>query len=158
MTVRFITRTAVLLALTVIFQAFHAPQLITGTLVNAMLLISAGFVGTWSGVIIGLFTPVLAFLFGIMKFPPMIPFIMIGNAVYVLVFSSLKNKPVSMVLGSVVKFLWLSATVYFMLPLFGVKVPALMVQMFTFPQLATAIMGGVLALIVLVFLRKNLVE
>jgi hypothetical protein len=45
-----------------------------------------------------------------------------------------------------------------MLPLFGVKVPALMVQMFTFPQLATAIMGGVLALIVLVFLRKNLVE
>jgi len=84
MSVRFITRTAILLALTVIFQSFRAPQLITGTLVNGMLLISAGYVGMWSGVIIGLFTPVLAFLFGIMKFPPMIPFIMIGNALYVL--------------------------------------------------------------------------
>jgi len=112
----------------------------------------------WSGVIIGLFTPVLAFLFGIMKFPPMIPFIMIGNALYVLVFSGMKNKPVGMVLGSLVKFLWLSASVYYMLPLFGVKAPAVLVEMFTFPQLATAVMGGVLALLVLGLLKKSLVE
>jgi len=158
MSVRFITRTAILLALTVIFQSFRAPQLITGTLVNGMLLISAGYVGMWSGVIIGLFTPVLAFLFVIMKFPPMIPFIMIGNALYVLVFSGMRNKPVGMVLGSVVKFLWLSASVYYMLPLFGVKAPAALVDMFTFPQLATAVMGGVLALLVLGLLKKSLVE
>ncbi len=158
MSVRFITRTAILLALTVIFQSFRAPQLITGTLVNGMLLISAGYVGMWSGVIIGLFTPVLAFLFGIMKFPPVIPFIMVGNALYVLVFSGMRNKPVGMVLGSVVKFLWLSASVYYMLPLFGVKAPAVLVEMFTFPQLATAVMGGVLALLVLGLLKKSLVE
>jgi len=123
-----------------------------------MLLISAGYVGMWSGVIIGLFTPVLAFLFGIMKFPPMIPFIMIGNALYVLAFSGMRNKPVGMVLGSLVKFLWLSASVYYMLPLFGVKAPAVLVEMFTFPQLATAVMGGVLALLVLGLLKKSLVE
>jgi len=158
MSVQFITRTAILLALTMIFQSFRAPQLITGTLVNGMLLISAGYVGMWSGVIIGLFTPVLAFLFGIMKFPPMIPFIMIGNALYVLVFSGMRNKPIGMVLGSLVKFLWLSASVYYMLPLFGVKAPAALVEMFTFPQLATAVMGGVLALLVLGLLKKSLVE
>jgi len=158
MSVQFITRTALLLALTMIFQSFRAPQLVTGTLVNGMLLISAGYVGMWSGVIIGLFTPVLAFVFGIMKFPPMMPFIMIGNALYVLVFTGMKNKPVGMVLGSLVKFLWLSASVYYMLPLFGVKAPAVLVEMFTFPQLATAVMGGVLALLVLGLLKKSLVE
>jgi len=42
-----------------------------------------------------------------------------------------------------VKFLWLSASVYYMLPLFGVKAPAVLVEMFTFPQLATAVMGGI---------------
>jgi len=82
----------------------------------------------WSGVIIGLFT-LFGFLFGIMKFPPMIPFIMIGNALYVLVFSGMRNKPIGMVLGSLVKFLWLSASVYYMLPLFGVKAPAALVEM-----------------------------
>lgn len=158
MSVQFITRTAILLALTMIFQSFRAPQLVTGTLVNGMLLISAGYVGMWSGVIIGLFTPVLAFLFGIMKFPPMIPFIMIGNALYVLVFSGMRNKPIGMVLGSLVKFLWLSASVYYMLPLFGVKAPAALVEMFTFPQLATAVMGGILALLVLSLLKKSLLE
>jgi hypothetical protein len=158
MSVRFITRTAILLALTVIFQSFRAPQLITGTLVNAMLLISAGFVGMWSGVVISLLTPVIAFLFGIMKFPLMIPFIMVGNAIYVIIFSLFRNKPIGMVLGAFVKFLWLSASVYFMLPWFGVKVPALVVQMFSFPQLMTAILGGVLSLAVLAALRKNLVE
>lgn len=158
MSVQFITRTAILLALTVIFQSFRAPQLVTGTLVNGMLLISAGYVGMWSGVIIGLLTPVLAFLFGIMKFPPMIPFIMVGNALYVLVFSGMKNKPVGMVLGSLVKFLWLSTSVYYMLPLFGVKAPVALVEMFTFPQLATAVMGGILALLVLSLLKKSLLE
>lgn len=158
MSVQFITRTAILLALTVIFQSFRAPQLVTGTLVNGMLLISAGYVGMWSGVIIGLLTPVLAFLFGIMKFPPMIPFIMVGNALYVLVFSGMKNKPVGMVLGSLVKFLWLSGSVYYVLPLFGVKAPVALVEMFTFPQLATAVMGGILALLVLSLLKKSLLE
>jgi len=109
MSVRFITRTAILLALTVIFQSFRAPQLITGTLVNGMLLISAGYVGMWSGVIIGLFTPVLAF-FWHNEVPSHDSFIMIGNALYVLVFSGMRNKPIGMVLGSLVKFLWLSAS------------------------------------------------
>jgi len=45
-----------------------------------------------------------------------------------------------------------------MLPLFGVKAPAALVEMFTFPQLATAVMGGVLALLVLGLLKKSLVE
>jgi len=54
--------------------------------------------------------------------------------------------------------LWLSASVYYMLPLFGVKAPAALVEMFTFPQLATAVMGGVLALLVLGLLKKSLVE
>jgi len=79
------------------------------------------------------------------------------NALYVLVFSGMRNKPVGMVLGSVVKFLWLSASVYTCFrcwcessSCFGRDVHV--------PQLATAVMGGVLALLVLGLLKKSLVE
>lgn len=92
MNVKFLTRTAILLAITLIFQFLKMPQLITGSIVNAMLLIAAGTVGMWSGIIIGLLTPVIAFLVGIMGFPLMIPFIMVGNGLYVMLFSTQKTK------------------------------------------------------------------
>ncbi|QSZ27729.1 ECF transporter S component [Aceticella autotrophica] len=144
---QFITRTAVLLAITIIIQFIKMPQLITGSLVNTMLIIAAGLVGMWSGITIGLLTPIIAFAVGIMGFPIMIPFIMIGNALYVLLYSLIKNKIVSMIIGSIVKFLWLSISVKYLLNLFNVKVPLKIVQAFTLPQLITALTGGIIALI-----------
>ncbi|ABY91569.1 ECF transporter S component [Thermoanaerobacter sp. X514] len=154
MNTKFITRTAILLAITLIFQFLKMPQLITGSIVNAMLLIAAGTVGMWSGIIIGLLTPVIAFLVGIMGFPLMIPFIMVGNGLYVMLFSTQKNKVIGMIVGAVVKFIWLALSVKYIIQLFNVKVPLKIVQAFTFPQLITALIGGIVALIITAFLQN----
>ncbi|HHV74944.1 MAG TPA: ECF transporter S component [Thermoanaerobacterium sp.] len=149
---RFITRTAILLAITIIVQFIKMPQLITGSIVNAMLIISAYFVGIWSGVSIGLLTPIIAFLVGLMGFPILIPFIMIGNTLYVVLFKTVKNNIIGMIAGAVVKFLWLAASVKYILAWFNVNVPQKIVAAFTFPQLATAIIGGILSIFLIFIL------
>lgn len=154
MNAKFITRTAILLALTLIFQFLKLPQLITGSIVNAMLLIAAGTVSIWSGITIGLLTPVIAFLTGIMGFPLMIPFIMAGNALYVMLFAIQKNKTIGMIAGATLKFIWLALSVKYIIQLFGIKVPLKIVQAFTLPQLITAIIGGILAIIIIALLEN----
>lgn len=149
---KFITRTAILLALTIIVQFIKMPQLVTGSIVNAMLIVSAYFVTVWSGITIGLLTPIIAFLVGLMGFPMLIPFIMIGNALYVVLFSAIKNNIIGMITGAVVKFLWLAASVKYILVMFGVKVPQKIAAAFTFPQLATAIIGGILSIFLIFIL------
>ncbi|MCP2241102.1 ECF transporter S component [Thermoanaerobacterium thermosaccharolyticum] len=151
---KFITRTAILLAITIIVQFIKMPQLITGSIVNAMLIISAYFVGIWSGVSIGLLTPIIAFLVGLMSFPILIPFIMMGNALYVILFSTVKNNIIGMMIGAVVKFLWLAVSVKYILTWFNVNVPQKIVAAFTLPQLITAIIGGIIG-ILLIFILKN---
>lgn len=147
-------RTALLLALTLIVQSFKMPQLITGSLVNAMLIIAAGTVGMYSGISIGLLTPVIAFFVGILKFPPMIPFIMIGNALYAWIFSSQKNIIFGISLASVVKYLWFLISVKYILKSLSIKVPALVVQTFTLPQLFTAFLGGIIGSTIILLLKK----
>jgi len=154
MNTKFMTRTAILLAITIVFQFMKMPQLVTGSVVNAMLLIAAGTVGMWSGIIIGCLTPIIAFLVGIMGFPLMIPFIMIGNSLYVMLFSMQKNKILGMILGALVKFIWLAISVKYIIQLFNVKVPLKIVQAFTTPQFVTAIIGGILGLIVISLLEN----
>lgn len=151
--VRFITRTALLLALTIIVQFLKMPQLITGSAVNAMLIISAGVVGVWSGISIGLLTPIIAFIVGIMGFPVLIPFIMVGNGLYVWLYSCIKNKIIGFIAGSLVKFLWLSASVKYVLQWFGIKVPVKIVQAFTLPQLFTAVVGGIIGITIVTILN-----
>jgi len=72
-----VTQTAMFFALTLLVQAFGFPQMLTGPLVNAFLLLSTIFSGILSGIIIGLFTPWVALLRGILPAPlgPMVPFI-----------------------------------------------------------------------------------
>lgn len=146
----FLTRTAVLLALTLAIQMIGMPQYATGPLVNTMLYIAATFVGIWGGVAIGIVTPVVAFMRGILPAPlsPMIPYIAAGNAVLVIVFGLLERRGrlaaiAGVVAASVVKFLVLSSAVRFVVQ---VK-PAIAKAMQT-PQLFTALAGGAIALIV----------
>ena len=67
MNLKFFTRTAILLALTLAFQMLKLPQPMTGPAVNAMLFISTAAVGIWGGVIIGALTPWIAFINGILN-------------------------------------------------------------------------------------------
>ncbi len=146
----FLTRTAVLLALTLAIQMAGMPQYATGPLVNTMLYVAATFVGIGGGVAIGLVTPVVAFVRGILLPPlgPMIPYIALGNAVLVIVFGLLERKGrlaaiLGVVLASVAKFLVLSTAVRFV-----VEVKPAIARAMQAPQLFTALAGGAIALIV----------
>lgn len=146
----FLTRTAVLLALTLAIQMVGMPQYATGPLVNTMLYIAATFVGIWSGVVIGVVTPTIAFWRGILPPPlgPMVPFIALGNAALVIVFGLLERRGklaaiVGIIAASVLKFLVLSSAVRFV-----VEVKPAVAKMMQTPQLLTALAGGAIAFIV----------
>ena len=91
--VQFITRTAILTALTLAIQMIGMPQYATGPLVNTMLYIGVTFVGILGGVIIGLITPIVAFWYGILPalLGPMVPFIALGNAVLVIIYGLVRK-------------------------------------------------------------------
>lgn len=146
--IKLITRTALLLALTIAFQSLKFGQFFTGPLVNAVLLISAYTVGWPSGVIIGAATPWIALLVGILKaaLAPAIPFIMLGNALLVIVFYFLKplNSYLAVLVSAFIKFGVLYIATMYILHLNPAVSSALQ-----FPQLITAMVGGFLALIVI---------
>ncbi len=145
--IKFITRTGILLAVALVVQMGGFPQPITGPLINTILYLAALLVGSWSGIIIGVCTPVIAFMRGILPPPlgPMIPFIALGNGVLVVVFSLLKgkNKILGIILASLVKYAILATTVKFI-----VDVPDKIAQIMSLPQLFTALIGGGVALLV----------
>ena len=146
MTTKTLTRTAMLLALTLAIQAFRFPPMITGPLVNFMLVLSVLLVGTAGGVFIGGVTPLVALLTGILPAPmaPAVPFIMAGNAVLCLIVGAFPNtaklQAMGVVLGSFAKFAVIGGAASFVLTL-----PAPAAQMLVFPQLTNALLGGLFA-------------
>jgi len=155
--IRKMSRTAILLAIALVFQMGGFPQFITGPLVNTVLYLAAMIVGWQGGIIIGIFTPVLAAMRGILP-PPLtllIPFIALGNAMLVILFFLLKskNKIASIIIASVAKFLVLVSAV----KLF-VQVPPAIAQMMSFPQLVTALAGGFIALLIISIFKKAKID
>lgn len=168
---RFWTRTAILLAVALAFQMGGLPQPVTGPAINAILLIAVGLIGPVAAVIIGAFTPIIAFVRGILPPPlgPLIPAIVFGNALYAIVFffitwSRRRTKPASaqikvfsiptilaVMAGALAKFFILAWAVNFM-----VQVPEPVAQMMSLPQLYTALAGGGIALLVLKALPESL--
>ena len=156
--------TALLLAIALVFQigfrAFAQPAV--GPLVNMMLILSALFVGMSGAIAIGLLTHVIAFLVGIMPLFPLVPIIMVGNTVLVIIFSLIAKKKdnISMGIGVIVaalaKFVFLALSVRYLLILFVPKVPQPLVLAMSLPQLYTALIGGVAALILFKFMPKNI--
>jgi len=155
---RFWTRTAILLALALVFQMGGFPQPVTGPVINAVLFISVLTVNPFSGAAIGVLTPLIAFVRGILPPPlaPMIPFIAAGNVLLVFAFKFIGSlvrvdfkQPLSgsglvaIFLSSLLKFSLLAGAVRFL-----IEVPAPVSQIMTLPQLYTAVTGGILALIV----------
>ncbi|MFW6308716.1 MAG: ECF transporter S component [bacterium] len=151
---QWLTRTAIMLAIALVFQLGGFHQFITGPVVNMVLYFSALVLGAGSGVVIGLLTPLIAFLVGILKAPLVliIPFIMAGNALLVIIFYLLKEKSIflGVIVASLAKFLLLGGAVRLI-----VDVPEKVGQAFFYPQLVTALAGGVLAWIVYKIMVAN---
>jgi len=142
--------------------AFVAPffhnQFITGPIVNATLFISTALLGTQAGIMVGLMPSVIALSVGTLPAPlaPMVPYIMLSNTILVVVFGLLSKKYFTAVVSSsVLKFIFLYATSYLVVGLLQNKQLAESVAvMMSWPQLITALAGGLLAYSFLKF-RKS---
>ena len=175
--IRWITETAIMLALLVTLQAMTKPagQFVTGSCVNAVLAVSVLVGGLASGVTVALISPVMAFLLGIAPQILTVPAIMVGNTVFVLLLhfladptgKNLGKQAAAWIVAAVAKF----AALYFIvvkivcgllsesLLASGVmKQPMLkaLPATFSWPQLVTALIGGAVALLIVPVIRKAL--
>lgn len=150
-TTKMITRSAMILALSIAVQAVKLPQPVTGPLINTLLLMAVAMAGPLGAVLVGVCTPLFALLFGIMPFAPAAPVIMLGNASLAIVFARLIKKPVwGVIAAAFAKYGIMALMVFYLLPgLFQINIPAKLAAALTTPQLFTALGGGILALIIL---------
>ena len=175
--IRWITETAIMLALLVTLQSLTKPmgQLVTGSCVNTVLAVSALVGGLSCGATVALISPVLAFLLHIAPQVLTVPAIMVGNTVYVVLLSLLADKSgknllkqlIAWVTAAAAKFASLYAIVVWLIC--GVLAQHLMASgmlkepmlkalpaTFSWPQLITALIGGAVALLIVPVLRKAL--
>ena len=171
--IRWITETAIMLALLVTLQAVTKPmgQLVTGSCVNAVLAVSALVGGLSCGITVALISPVLGIAPQILT----VPAIMVGNTVYVVLLSLLADKTgknlvkqaIAWVAAAAAKFAALYAIVVLLicgvlsqsLLDAGVMKPPMLQALpatFSWPQLFTALIGGAVALAIVPVLRKAL--
>jgi len=175
--IRWITETAVLLAVLITLQALTKPlgQIVTGSCVNAVLAVAALVGGLGSGITIALISPVMAYMLNIAPQVLTVPAIMVGNTVYVAILCLLADKKgehmfahvVGWILASFTKFCVLYSVVKWVIC--GLLAPALMGAgllkepmlkalpiTFGLPQLLTALIGGGVAMLIVPVLRKAL--
>ena len=180
--IRWITETAVMLALLVSLQALTKGfgQLVTGSCVNAVLAVSTLVGGLGCGLTVALISPVLAFLLGIAPQIITVPAIMAGNALFVWLLHLLADKTGKHLIKQVAAWLVAAVAKFAALYLLVVQVicglasgvllgqklgeavllaPPMLEKlpaMFTWPQLVTALIGGGAALAITPLLRKAL--
>lgn len=174
MTTKWLTRTALLLALTLLFQSLRSliplptdlSLFIVGSLVNGSLLVTTHMVGLNSGIIISIITPVVAFFQGHLAFPVLIPIVALGNIILVFLYHILRKKSqwIALISGALIKTVFLYfAIVHFALPVLIVPtIPTKQAEVllkvmsfnFSWPQIITAMIGGILAFSIIPVLTK----
>ena len=170
--IKWITRTALCTALVLLAQMigkllpagaviagpFSLNQLITGSLVNLVLILAAASAGVWSGVTCGVISSILAALLGMTPVPFIVPAIALGNAVIAAAawflftrFNGTGIRAAGVVLGAAAKcaVLWLTVPALLgILPDIPPKQVQMLSVMFSWPQFVTAMIAGMLALLV----------
>ena len=160
-------KSALFLAIAIVFQTIgksfpQLSQFITGPIINAILLITICVCDRWWAVGVGILTPALAGLTGQLAAPlvPFIPFIMAGNALFILIFSLFINykrygKYIGIIPAAFLKFGFLYLSVTYIIRLFNIKIPPKVAAAMGVPQLVTALIGGVLACFIIEALKKR---
>ena len=142
-------------------------QFITGSIVNAILILALFLVGVRSALVLCLIPSMMALSGGLLPaiLAPVVPFIMIGNVMLVLCVdyalgrqitsNNAKNYWVGVLIGASLKFTFLFFSVNFISKLLiNQELAVKVAQMMSWPQFATAITGGMIAWCVLRFLNK----
>ncbi len=147
-------------AIAVIFGPFSVKQLITGTLVNTILLVFTARAGLISGALIGILSALMAPLLGISQLA-IAPLVALGNAVLCALYRPLSKRMhhfAAAAAGAVCKcaFLWLTVPPALQAAGFPAKQAAMLSVMFSWPQAVTALCGGLLSWPILARLNKAL--
>jgi len=167
-TILWITQSAVLIALLVSWQAVSKSipgTLVTGTGVNFILIIATVVCSLKTGLTVAGISPIMVMLLGIM--PPfwiLVPLIAIGNVALVLIWhlSSTQGpviaaRVIALFIGAGVKFAVLYLGINIIVPnVFKLQLPPPVLVAFSFPQLITASIGGLLALGAIPLLERAL--
>jgi riboflavin transporter len=154
------------LSLTATFLPFVIHiQWVTGPLVNALLILILFIVGLRSALVMCFVPSLMALAGGLLPFAlaPVIPFIMLGNVVFILAvdyfYKSAKKEIngfwIGVAIGAALKylFIWFNANLmvtYFMHNELGVA----MARLVSWPQFATAVAGGAIAWVILKWLKR----
>jgi hypothetical protein len=145
-----------------VFAPLLKFQLVSGSLVNAVLFISTVLLGVQSAIFIGLIPSLFALTIGLLPVAlvPMVPFIVTSNAILVLIFSFLRKKNfwLGVISASIVKFVFLFASSSLLVSFISNKQTVIAAaKMMSLPQLFTALAGGLIAYLFLrLFKGKNL--
>lgn len=137
-------------------------QAITGTVVNATLFLAVALLGFRTAIFVAIVPSLIALSIGQLPaiLAPMVPFIMAGNIILMYIFSKLKDSNYWFRVGSAsfLKFIFLFATSQLLIH-FVIKSPvaAKIAMLMSWPQLLTALAGGVLAYVTLGVIKKNLI-
>ena len=170
--IQYLTRTAVMLAITLIFMSLRLiPVLsdanpmsvyIIGSLVNLALLVACDYVGFGAAVFNGIVAPFVALLQGHQTLMFMVPVVAIGNIVLPSGYMLFKNRSnlkwLGVLFGSLLKFGFFLLVVPFVFQLFmsSPVAPRVAAQFLGYAQLITALIGGYVAIIVVPLLRRAL--
>lgn len=165
--IRFVTRTAILLAIAILFQFIgqYIPtynNFIVGPVVNAVLIVATEVTGVFSGLTISVIAPLVSAVTNKSALAPVVlafsPFIMSGNAILVLCYGLLKkkNKILAIGVGAVAKaaFLYGSISLFTNIMKLNDKVSMVLTNLFSWPQLVTAVIGGIIALAAIPALKR----
>lgn len=163
-----ITRTAIFIALTIVFQALTLSlgnQYVTGSVVNMMLILSVMTCGLPTGLTVGAVTPILPTLMGFGPVWPLVPFIILGNMVLITIWHFIGNIKIpvenasyiiALIAGAGVKFgiLYVGIVMIAAPLILGVPEGHPVTILFSFPQIVTASLGGAAAIILLPALKR----
>jgi len=155
-----LTRTALLLALTLVFQSLRfiipIPVLFStfliGSLVNACLLVAGETVGARPALLIALIAPIVAYFQQLLPLPIFIIPVALGNAIYIGVFSigTRWNSWLRLGVAALSKTLFMYIVFSWLLTLISIptKLATGLMLVMSWPQFVTGVVGAILANII----------
>lgn len=159
-----LTRTALLLALALVFQSLRLiipipvflSTFVIGSLVNACLLVAVETVGVKPALMIVSITPIVAYFQQLLPLPIFIIPVALGNAIYIGIFWVGKRWQSWLRIGAAAlsKGVFMYAAFSWLLTLIAIpaKVATGLMLVMSWPQVVTGVVGGILASII----RKRL--
>ena len=151
-----LTASQFLILLSVVsFAPLLNNQFVTGTIVNASLLVSVVLLGMSGSLLLCLLPSLISLVVGLLPIVmvPMVPFIVLGNIIFILTFNALRKRNYffGLVPAALLKFSFLFLTSNFLIQFFIKQAVASKIAvMMSWPQLVTALSGGFIAYLIIV--------